>query len=235
MKILSLAEGVRELVSRDELHAVDRVLGRYLAALDFPNWPPGYAGAAARMVEKYALRLRTYGMRLQHDAGPNAACGGEGPNPAAQHGSNRAPEAAAMGTLSVNCTAFTLGFAYDRDMQAAVRLLPGAHFDEAEHLWRVPMTLAGAEQVLEFARLRGFGIDAQVYDKIGQLTEVAAERIASSKEQAAEYHVPGLLKALRPYQQAGSGTGWSTRRGGPLSAMRWGWGRRRRRWPLSRR
>ena len=212
----AITEAVRVLVENGELHTQDAVLGRYLTRL--PLWSGAQSKAAARMVGKYVARLRGYGIRAsdllaaeQARATCEAGASGRGGITRLEPGNERGttqpggrPGGPSLpGTVGVNCTAFTVRFVARGAGSEAVKLLPAARWDPATGNWRVGMTVAGAERLLEFAETYGLAIEPEVFSKIDELTGAALEAAAASRDEAAEYVVPDVHKTLRPYQQAG--------------------------------
>ena len=201
----ALTRAVAVLVEHEELHQVDSVLGRYLAAL--PAWTPDQGRAAMRMVSKYVARLRGYGISagdLQSVMGGDDGLSGGG-NGVAQTSVRPngvwAQEAARR--VGVNCTAFTVRFPKDRDLIAAVQVLPASRWDPKAGVWRVPFNVAAAEQLFSFALTYGFALEPEVFAKVDEITGAAEEAAQASREEAAEYVVADVHKTLRPYQQAG--------------------------------
>lgn len=188
-----IAHAVAQLVKHDELHAVDRVLGEYLAGMPPAEWGTGYRIAAFRMLGKYGARLKMYGVRVAEIANPERE-----PFPV-----KVSQERIGIPARRVECSSnfFILHFPRDKQVYKAAVLLPNAQTRNGAVI--VPPTLAAAEQVAEFARLHGFTIEPGFFARVAELEETAAEMARASRAGEANYDVQGLRMALRPYQQAG--------------------------------
>jgi SNF2 family DNA or RNA helicase len=105
-----------------------------------------------------------------------------------------------------------------------VKALPGREWSTTEGCWRVPIAPATAPRVCAFVRSLGYA-DDEIHALLRERQSARRESYRQSflKEASRVIRVPGLLKTLRPYQEAG--VGFASSRQGTLLADDMGLGK----------
>ena len=92
-------------------------------------------------------------------------------------------------------------FAYDSVKVAAVRLIPGTHWDTKKKVWIAP--ISAVSETIGFARNFKLHVPQKLEDMKLKILESQSERISASRAVNADMEIPDLVGELLPYQAAG--------------------------------
>ncbi len=92
-------------------------------------------------------------------------------------------------------------FAYDSVKVAAVRLIPGTHWDTKKKVWIAP--ISAVSETIGFARNFKLHVPQELEDMKLKILESQSERISASRAVDADMEIPDLVGELLPYQAAG--------------------------------
>jgi len=113
--------------------AADSPAGRAIAALDLAEWTPGMLHLAWELAQRYQGQLATADIAASALPEPPRAPGGR----SEAHQVHRRHMQLASRAVVLSDQGYVFTFAYDADLIAALRRLPGAHWDPAQRRWEL--------------------------------------------------------------------------------------------------
>jgi len=98
---------------------------------------------------------------------------------------------------------YLVSFPYSADVVQAVREIPGRKFVPASKTWHIPDTAAAMTLLPIFAVTHKFMAEDGILQEAARITTQASNLLTASTGTEAEIDIPGLRRALYPFQKAG--------------------------------